>query len=94
MTFDFYLKCFFGLGIGSMVMVFLRDFLAAKNGTGSPHSDLNVADSVDLFHPLEEQFFDEEGPWRASQRNDELIQMNADFEKECLIIANHSTFMP
>jgi hypothetical protein len=91
MTFDFYLKCFFALGIGSMVI--LRDFLAATKGTGIPPPALNVADTIDPFAPLEEQFFDEQGPWRDSQRSDELIQIHAELEKENLILENHSTFM-
>lgn len=94
MTFDFYLKCFFGLGIGFMAMVSLRDFFTAAKGSGSPPVASNVADDVCPFVHNEEFFFNEEGPWRASQRSDELIQMHAELEKECLITANHSTFMP
>lgn len=55
-------------------MVFLRDQLKTANGAHSAPAAVQTGlDGAFSVAPQEQLFFDEEGPWRASQRNDELI---------------------
>lgn len=94
MTADFLFKGIFAIGVGSMAIAFLRDFLKAANASDS--TPTVVPGGVDAAHSLtanEELFFDEEGPYRASQRFDEMIQAHAEIEEQNLLLANHSTCM-
>jgi hypothetical protein len=62
-----------------MAIVFLRDFLKAANASDSTLPAVpGGAEGAFPFAPNEESFFDEQGPWRASQRNDELISVLVD----------------
>jgi hypothetical protein len=79
MTADFLFKGIFAIGVGSMAIVFLRDFLKAANASDSTiYAAPEGVDGVFPFVAHEEVFFDEQGSWRASQRNDDLISLLVD----------------
>lgn len=94
MTADFIFKGIVAIGVGSMAFVFLRDFLQAADASdGTPTALSGGVDGPQPFSTNEELFFDEEGPYRASQRFDEMIQAHAEIEEQNLLLANHSTCM-
>lgn len=85
MTADFWLKIIFAIGVGSMVVVFLRDSSKAANASDSTTPAVpGEVDGAHQFMTKEELFYDEEGPYSTSQQSDELIKALVEEEQNLL----------